>query len=105
MVWYLKIFSRNLASERKQTKDGFYYLLKLAIDHGMAGFDEALEIKHRINDINQQEMVGVMVRSRFQENIEKERGSLYHLARDKKNNLEVLKIDGNNVTDQAKIQE
>ena len=30
---------------------------------------------------------------------------MYHLARDKKNNLEVLKIDGNNVTDQAKIQE
>ena len=65
MVWYLKIFSRNLASERKQTKDGFYHLLKLAINHGMAGFDEALEIKHRINYVNQQEMEGVKVRKGF----------------------------------------
>ena len=109
MIRFLKNFSRSLALERKQTKEGFYYLLKLAIDRGMDGFDEALEIKHRINDVNQQEMEGVKVRSRFQENIEKERGSLYHLAREKKNgkrnNLEVLKIDGNNVTDQAKIQE
>ncbi len=109
MIRFLKTFSKNLAAERKQTKDGLYYMLKLAIDRGMAGFDEALEIKHRINDVNQQEMEGVKVRSRFQENIEKERGSLYHLAREKKNgkknNLEVLKIDGNNVTDQAKIQE
>ncbi len=109
IIRFLKIFSRSLALERKQTKEGFYCLLKLAIDCGMAGFDEALDLKHRINYINQREMEGVKVRSRFQENIEKERGSLYHLAREKKNgkrnNLEVLKIDGDNVSDQVKIQE
>ena len=40
-------------------------MLKLAINFKMAGFDEALEIKHRINYVNQQEMEGVKVRKGF----------------------------------------
>ena len=34
------------------------------------------------------------MRSRFKENMEKEKGSLFHLARDKKNNVEKLLIGG-----------
>ena len=106
---FLKIFSRSLALERNQTKEGFYFMLKLAIDQGMAGFEEALLIKHRLNSMIRCEMEGVKIRSRFQENVENERGSLYHLAREKKNgeknNLEVMNIDGKEVSDQLKIQE
>jgi exonuclease III len=108
ILMFLKIFSRTLATEQRQTKEAFYFLLKSAVGRGTAGFQEALELKHRIQDLDREVMEGVKVRSRFQENLEKERGSLFHLARERKNakanNLESLIVDGNLETDSARIQ-
>jgi hypothetical protein len=51
---------------------------------------------------------GVMIRSRFKQNQEEERGSLFHAARElknSKNNLNSLKIGGMIEKDKAKIEE
>ena len=95
---FLKQFSIMLSRERRGTKAAFYILLSDALNAGVAGYSEALELKARISEILLYEAEGLKIRSRFKENQEKEKASLYHLAREKKrggeNNLEKLLING-----------
>ena len=95
---FLKQFSVEQARERKQTKEGLYVLLRESLERGMEGFEDSMVFKDRINTILVEEAEGVKVRSRFKENMEKEKGSLFHLAREKKkaqeNNVEKLLIGG-----------
>ena len=101
-------FSSYLSQEKRQTKDALYHWLKVAVDKGVDGYEEAAEIKHMIQDINESEMEGIKVRSRFKENLEKELGSLLHLAREKRNgqlnNLEKILIDDVEITDDKVIE-
>ena len=98
-IQFLKQFSIMLARERKQTKEGFYILLTRALERGVDGYQESLLLKRQINNMLAIEAEGLKVRSRFKENHEKEKASLFHLARElkqgKQNNLEELLIDGN----------
>ena len=102
-VTFLKQYSLVLARERKQTLEALYILLEDALSRGVNGYSEAILLKQRITEQLLIAGEGVKVRSRFKENLEKERASLYHLAREKKmagaNNLEKLIIGGVEVAD------
>ena len=105
---FLINFSKQLSKEKHDTKDALYHWLKDSVDKGMEGYEETVEIKAKIQDIYETEMEGFKVRSRFKENLEKEKGSLFHLAREKKNgklnNLEKILIDDVVVTDKKLIE-
>ena len=74
--------------------EGFYVLLRESLEMGMEGFKDSMVFKNWINTILVEEAEGVTVRSRIKENMEKAKGSLFHLARDKKNYVEKLLIGG-----------
>ena len=73
-------------------------MLGQALSQGMEGFKLSLCLKQRILDLLLVEDEGVKVRSRFKENMEKEKASLYHVVREKKrgeqNNIERLMVGG-----------
>ena len=105
---FLKQFSSNVTQQRKDTKISLYLALNESIGRGVDGFEDTVYLKKRLVDLLLVEAEGVKIRSRFQENQEKEKGSLYHLAREKKrgkaNNLEKLKIN-DIVVDDSKVIE
>ena len=105
---FLKQFSAMVTRERKQTKDMLYILLKNALQEGMAGFANAQDLKRRISDLLLIEAEGLKVRSRFKENLEKEKASLFHLAREKKRGaecrIEKLLINGQETDDLDKCK-
>ena len=76
-----------------------------ALARGMAGYDDALCFKSKISDILLSEAEGVKVRSRFKENLEHEKASLFHLVREKKRgdetNVEKLLIGGQEAEDRG----
>ena len=92
-----------VSREMKHTKEMLYILLKVELQRGMAGFAAAMDIKNRISNLLVIEAEGLMVRSRFKENLEKEKACLFHLAREKKkgteNNIEKLLLHGQEVND------
>jgi exonuclease III len=100
---FLKQFSYHVARESRDTKNALYIFLGEALSQGMAGYAESQELKHRIKEILAHEAEGVKIRSRYKENLEKERASLFHLSREKKrgkeNNVEKLMINGVEVDD------
>lgn len=109
MSQFLKQFSIHCARERRQTKEMLYILLNQALESGVAGYTEGRELKRRIMDMLMVESEGLRIRSRFQENQEKERASLYHLSRERKrgreNNVETLMIGGQEVSDPRLCEE
>ena len=66
------------AREKKQPKEGLYVLLRESLERRMEGFENSMVIKDRFNKILVEEAEGVKVKSRFKENMEKERGTLFH---------------------------
>jgi hypothetical protein len=85
-----------------------YILLKVELQRGMAGFAAAMDIKNRISNLLVIEAEGLMVRSRFKENLEKEKACLFHLAREKKkgteNSIEKLLLHGQEVNDPVQCE-
>ena len=92
--FFSKSFSIHKSTERKSTKDFLNYQLKEALNKGP--YSEVLRLKSEINKILIFEANGIKIRSRFQENAEQERGSLFHMNREikkaKENNVEKLMI-------------
>ena len=91
---FCKNYSIQKSYERKSTKIFLYNQLKQALNIGP--YSEVLRIKSEINKILLFEATGIKIRSRFQENAELERASLFHMNREikkgKENNAEMLKI-------------
>ena len=90
--------------QRKKTeKEILYILLKEELQKGMAGYPEAVQIKTRISELLVIEAEGLKVRSGFKENLEKEKASLFHLAREMKKGAECrverLRIGGQDIDD------
>ena len=94
----IRMFCRNYSifksNERKSTKSFLYIQLKQALNNGP--YSEVLRIKSEINKILLFESTGIKIRSRFQENAELERASLFHMNREikkgKENNAEALMV-------------
>ena len=98
-----------VSREMKHTKEMLYILLKVELQRGMAGFAAAMDIKNRITNLLVIEAEGLMVRSRFKENLEKEKACLFHLAREKKkgteNSIEKLLLHGQEVNDPVQCEQ
>ena len=92
MIMFCKHYGISKARERKCTKDFLYYQLNCAIKSGNTS--ETQRIKSEMNKILILEANGIKIRSRFKENLENERASLFHMNREikkgKENNAESL---------------
>ena len=65
-------------------------------------------VKEKLGTMLREDAMGVIVRSRFKQNAEEEKASLYHAAREvknSKNNIYSLKIDGKVVKDAMVIED
>ena len=99
-------FSVNRKFKRDHTKRFLLSYLKLALVKKNWG--EVARVKEELDTMLKADAMGVVVRSRFSQNSEDEKASLFHAAREAKNdknNINSLKIEGVNVNDQGKIEE
>ena len=95
--------STRLACVRKDTKKFLFSYLNIAL--GIRDWKEVVRIREQIKTILLKETMGFVVRSRFKENSESEVASLFHVNREKKNNLDYLKIDDEVSNNKVKIEE
>ena len=99
-------FSINRKRRRDDTKKYLLAYLKAVLVR--KNWDEVARVKEELDTMLLADAMGVVIRSRFQQNSEREKASLYHAAREAKNdknNLSKLKIDGVIVSDKKKIEE
>ena len=71
-------------------------------------WEEVARVKEQLDSMIKADALGVIIRSRFKQNSEDEKASLYHAAREvknDKNNVNALKIGGRVVRDKVKIEE
>ena len=98
--------SERLAYVRKNTKSFLFSYLGLVIRRG--NWREVSRVRKQIRSLLEKESMGFVVRSRYKENIESEKASLFHLNKEnknfKKNSLESLKINGQVESDKSKIE-
>ena len=85
-------YSAMTARLRRDTKDMLMVMLTTAITD--KDWLQVAIIRRRLKDIMNKDNLGFCVRSRFKENLEGERASLYHLNREKKkaNQKSVFKL-------------
>ena len=98
-------FSAYRRDKRNQTKQMLLCALKLMMENN--DWDEVVRIKERINKLLLEDLVGVKVRSKSNQDLESERASLFHAARELKNHKNVtkgLKINNQVVADKEMIE-
>ena len=91
---------------RDHTKKFLLSFLKIALTE--KNWEEVARVREKLNTMLKADAMGVVIRSRFKQNSEEEKASLFHAAREAKNdknNVNSLKIGGVNVKDQGKIEE
>ena len=65
-------------------------------------WSEVARVKHELKTIFLEDSMGFVIRSRYKQNAEEEKASIFHAAREVKNdqnNINSLKINGNTVKD------
>ena len=98
-------FSVKRQSERSQRKEFLLSYLGTVLRN--KDWEEVGRIKSDLNKMLHEDLMGFTVRSRFKQNAEEEKSSLFHAARELKNkrcNIEKLKINGNVTEDNAEIE-
>ena len=99
-------FSSNRKCQRSQTKKFLLSYLKLVLVK--KDWDEVARVKEKLNGMMKADAMGFVVRSRFKQNAEEEQASVYHAAREvknDKNNLNSIKIAGKVVKDRQVIED
>ena len=99
-------FSVQRNRQRADTKRFLLSYLKLVL--GEKNWDEVARVREKLDTMLKADAMGVVIRSRFKQNSEDEKASLYHAARESKNdknNVNSLKINGKVVRDKVKIEE
>ena len=98
--------SERLSYIRKNTKMYLFSYLGLVIRKG--NWKEVARVRKEIKTMLEKESMGFVVRSRYKESIESEKASVFHLNTEnknyKKNSLESLKINGEVINDESKIE-
>ena len=88
----MKIFSQGfssiLARGRRDTKAFLYDCLDIATKD--KNWDSVTLIRNKIAKILLKEQTGVIIRSKFNQNLEEERASLYHANREKNMVLKIM---------------
>ena len=98
-------YSIDRKRKRAQNKKFLLSSLKLALEN--KNWEEVANAKEQINKLLKEDSMGFVVRSRFGQNAEEERASLFHAGRElknNKNNLFTLKKNGTQLTDESAIQ-
>ena len=98
-------FSVERKDRRKQTLQYLLSSLKIALT--MKDWEEVCRLKELVSVMLNEDAMGLIIRSRFKQNVEEEKASLYHASKELKNHgngMFKLKI-GNVVTeDESKIE-
>ena len=99
--------AERLAFVRKNTRQFLFSYLGLVIRKG--NWKEVARVRKKIKKMLEKESMGFVVRSRFQENLESEKSSLFYLNRENKNHqkstLSSMKINNQISSDKTKIEE
>jgi hypothetical protein len=98
-------FSVNRKFQRNHTKKFLLSYLKLVL--AKQNWDEVARVKEKLDTMIKSDAMGFVVRSRYKQNVEGEKASLYHAAREAKNGknkVSSLKIDGNVVKEKGTIE-
>ena len=99
-------FSIYRKRSRDNTKKFLLSYLKLVL--AKKKWEEVARVKEKLGTMLKEDALGVIIRSRFKQNSEDEKASLYHAAREAKNdrnNVTSLRVDGKVIKDQQKIEE
>ena len=99
-------YSRHYQSTQRDTIKFLLSMLKTVLAAGNR--KEVTRIKEELKIIHLKRSYGLVIRSRFNQNAEEERASLYHAAKEAtndKNNISSLKINGAVVKDQGVIED
>ena len=106
----LKTFMQNFSATRSRTRKQLKSLLCDMLDKALEdkNWNNVAMARGRLQSMMYLDNMGFMVRSRFKENQEVERASLYHINREKKNaqsgNLDKLFINGKIETKRDKVE-
>ena len=105
----IKDFCLGLSKHRSLTrKSTIRFLLSyLKVVTADKNWTEVARVKDELNKIFLSDSMGIIVRSRYQQNAEEERGSIFHSAREAKNaknNWKALKINGKVVQNKEIIE-
>ena len=97
-------FSIQRKIRRDHSKKFLFSCLKIALQN--KEWSEVCRIKHELGMMIQADAIGLVVRSRYKQNAEEEKASLYHLAKEnnKRSNLSKLKINGSIVQEKDTIE-
>ena len=94
LVQFLQDYSSNLVRERKSTKSFLFASLKSATRR--EEWDTVAILKEKLQKLLKYEALGLLIRSRYQQNSEEERASLFHQGREVrmsgKRNLDKLRL-------------
>ena len=82
-------FSSYRKDKRNQTKQMLLCSLKLMMEE--SNWDEVVAIRERLSEMLVEDMMGVKVRSKHKKDLEIERASLFHAAREMKNHKNITK--------------
>ena len=104
----IKDFCIGFSIHRKLCRDHTkkYLLSYLRLVLTRKNWDEVARVKEQLEAMFKADAMGIVIRSRFKQNAENEKASLYHAARESKNdknNINKLKIDGKVIGDRKKI--
>ena len=106
----IRIFLQNFSAAAARTRGDLKECLCFMLDKAMMekNWNEVAMVRGKLQAMMYKDTMGFIVRSRFAENQEVEKASLYHTNREKKNaqggNLESLMINGRVETDRKKIE-
>ena len=76
-------FSAYRLDKRNQTKNVLLHALKIMKEQN--DWDEVVRIKGQLNEMLHEDLMGFKVRSKHKQDLEMERASLFHSARELKN--------------------
>ena len=99
-------FSVYRKRKRDHTKKFLLSYLKLVL--AKKNWEEVARVREKLDSMMKEDALGVVIRSRFKQNSENEKASLYHAAREAKNdrnNVNGLKVGGRVVKDKKIIEE
>ena len=99
-------FSVQRKLQRDHSKRFLLSYLKLVLAE--KNWEEFARVRGKLDTMLKADAMGIVIRSRFKQNSEDEKASLFHAARElknDKNNVKSLKIGGVTVNDQGKIEE
>ena len=77
-------YSINRKRKRVEKKKYLLCMMRLALEH--KNWDEVADIREQLHQLLKEDAMGFVVRSRFGQNAEEERASLFHAGRELKNN-------------------